>query len=75
MSKILVDVMPITAEQCPFAEYIAMTSKNACRLKSGMYSRCNLECGKECDKLIDVEEYIKTKREQAYFDYVRSNII
>ena len=31
MGKILVDVMPITAEQCPFAEYIAMTSKNACR--------------------------------------------
>lgn len=75
MSKILVDVMPITAERCPFAEYIAMTSKNACRLKSGMYSRCNLERGKECDKLIDVEEYIKANREKVYFDYVRSNVI
>lgn len=51
MSKILVDVMPERPEQCPFAEYIAMTSKNTCRLKSSMYSRCNLECGKECDKL------------------------
>lgn len=75
MSKILVDVMPITAEQCPFVEYIAMTSKNACRLKSGMYSRCNLECGKECDKLIGVEELYKTMREQAYFDHIRSNVI
>lgn len=39
------------SKMCPFAECIAMTSKNACRLKSGMYSRCNLECGKEYDKL------------------------
>ena len=75
MSKILVDVMPMTAEQCPFAEYIAMTSKNTCRLKSGMYSRCDLECGKECDRLIDVEEYIKANREKVYFYYVRSNVI
>ena len=27
-------------------------------LQTGMYSRCNLECGKECEKLTDVEEYI-----------------
>ena len=51
MSKILVDVMPKESKECPFVEYIAMTSKNACRLKSGIYSRCDLECGKECKKL------------------------
>ena len=48
MSKILVDVMPTKAKECPFAEYIAMTSKNSCRLKTGMYSRCSLECGDTC---------------------------
>ena len=58
MTRFLVDVMPKKAEECPFAEYIQMTSKNKCMLQTGMYSRCNLECGKECEKLTDVEEYI-----------------
>lgn len=63
MSKILVDVMPITAEQCPFAEYIAMTSKNSCRLKSGMYSRCDLECERVCDKLTTRKNTVGTHRD------------
>ena len=58
MTRFLVDVMPKKVEECPFAEYIQMTSKNKCMLQTGMYSRCNLECGKECEKLTDVEEYI-----------------
>ena len=53
---------------CPFAEYIAMTSKNACRLKSGMYSRCNLECGKECDKLKECRRFDLLEEKEEYKD-------
>ena len=56
MSKILVDVMPTKAKECPFAEYISMTSKNSCRLMSGMYSRCSLECSDACEKLREIEK-------------------
>ena len=36
------------SEECPFAEYIQMTSKHKCMFQQGMYSRCNLECNMEC---------------------------
>lgn len=68
VSKILVDVMPMKAEECPFAEYIGMTSKNACRLKSGMYSRCDLECGKECEKLIGFADIVGSSTITLDFD-------
>ena len=55
MAKIIVDNMPIVAENCPFSEFVQMTNIHKCLLKSGMYSRCNLECNKECDKL--AQEY------------------
>ena len=45
MDKIIVDNIPLVAENCPF--------RHKCLLKTGMYSRCNLECNKECDKLTD----------------------
>ena len=53
INKIIVDNMPLVAENCPFSEFVQMTSKHKCLLKSGMYSRCNLECNKECDKLTE----------------------
>ena len=53
MTKIIVDNIPLAAENCPFAEFVQMTSKHKCLLKSGMYSRCNLECNEECDKLTE----------------------
>ena len=45
--KVIVTKLPDKAEDCIFSEYIAMTSKYKCMLQSGMYSRCNLDCGKE----------------------------
>ena len=53
MAKIIVDSIPLVAENCPFAEFIQMTNRHKCLLKTGMYSRCNLECNKECDKLAE----------------------
>lgn len=52
MTKILVNEMPEKAKDCPFAEYIGMTSKYKCMLMQGLYSRCSLDCGEECNKLI-----------------------
>lgn len=49
--KVIVTKLPDKAEDCIFSEYIAMTSKYKCMLQSGMYSRCNLDCGKECPYL------------------------
>lgn len=53
--KIVVDHMPQTAKDCPFADYIAMTSNNKCMLQQGMYSRCDLECGRQCCRLIEAK--------------------
>lgn len=49
--KILVNELPNSSKECLFAEYISMTSKYKCMLQQGMYSRCNLDCGKECPYL------------------------
>ena len=51
MTKILVDKMPSKAEECPFAEYMEITDKHTCAFKDGLYSRCKIEMGKECDIL------------------------
>lgn len=57
MAKVLVDNMPKKPKDCPFAEYIGMTSKYACRLKSGMYSRCDLELiDNTCYKLTTIRD-------------------
>lgn len=56
MTKILVATMPKKPKDCPFAEYIGMTSKNACRLKSGMYSGCDLELDNTCYKLTTIRD-------------------
>lgn len=53
MTKIIVDNIPLAAENCPFAEFVQMTSKYKCLLKSGMYSRCKLDCNEECDELTE----------------------
>ena len=45
--KVLVDKIPESSKECIFAEYIGMTSKYKCMFKSGMYSRCSLDCEKK----------------------------
>ena len=54
MNKIVVDEMPEKAKDCPFSEYIGMTSKYKCMFRQGLYSRCSLNCGEECYKLMAV---------------------
>lgn len=49
--RVIVTELPNKAENCIFSEYIAMTNKYKCMLQSGMYSRCNLDCGQECPYL------------------------
>lgn len=49
--RVIVDELPDKPEDCLFAEYIGMTSKYKCMFKHGMYSRCNLDCDKECPYL------------------------
>lgn len=49
--KVIVTELPDKGEDCIFAEYISMTSKYKCMFQSGMYSRCNLDCDKECPYL------------------------
>lgn len=51
MIEVLVDKIPIIPEEYLFAEYIHKTSKYKCMFKNGIYSRCRLEMGKECDML------------------------
>jgi hypothetical protein len=71
MMKVIVDELPDKSKDCIFAEYIGMTSKYKCMFQSGMYSRCNLDCGKECPYLkrgakepsISAEEEIGEKNE------------
>lgn len=46
--KVIIDELPTLPKECPFAEYIQLTSKYTCMFKSGMYSRCELDMGKEC---------------------------
>lgn len=53
--KVLVDKIPESSKECIFAEYIGMTSKYTCMFKSGMYSRCNLDCKKKCPYLRRLE--------------------
>lgn len=48
---VYVNHLPEKSEECPFAEYIQMTSKHKCMFQQGMYSRCNLECNMECKYL------------------------
>lgn len=70
--KVIVSDLPVKSEDCIFAEYIGMTSKYKCMFQSGMYSRCNLDCGKECPYLkkgakepsISAEEEIGEKNEK-----------
>lgn len=61
MSKILVDTMPTGSKDCPFAEYIQMTSKYKCTFRSGLYSRCFLDCGDKCGYLVSFEEIIESE--------------
>ena len=49
--KVIVDELPDKSKDCLFAEYINMTSKYACIFRSGMYSRCKLDCDEECPYL------------------------
>lgn len=49
--KVIVSELPVRGKDCIFAEYISMTSKYKCMFRSGMYSRCNLDCDKECPYL------------------------
>lgn len=53
--KVLVDKIPESSKECIFAEYIGMTSKYKCMFKSGMYSRCSLDCEKKCPYLRRLE--------------------
>ena len=53
--KVVVTSMPTTSKECPFSEYIGMTSKYKCQFQGGLYSRCNLDCGKECEYLVSRE--------------------
>ena len=75
MTRFLVDIMPKKVEECPFAEYIQMTSKNKCMLQTGIYSRCSLECDRECEKLIDVEGYTEMKHEQEFYEHLRRDVL
>lgn len=50
--KVIVDKMPDKSEECLFSEEIQLTSRYKCQFQRGIYSRCNLECGKECNYLI-----------------------
>lgn len=74
MSKILVDVMPKKAKECPFAEYVQMTSKSKCMLQSGLYSRCNLECGDKCNKLTDGKETFELNIDDDQFKAMVGNL-
>ncbi len=49
--KVIVDKLPEKSKDCIFSEYIAMTGKYKCMLKSGMYSRCSLDMKEECPYL------------------------
>lgn len=66
MSKIVVDVLPTSGKECPFGELLEMTSKYKCKFQTGMYSRCNLDCGKDCPYLTTAE-IIKRDRREAEF--------
>ena len=49
--KVIIDKFPETSKECLFSEYIKMTSKYKCMFRSGMYSRCALDCEEKCPYL------------------------
>lgn len=71
MMKVIVDELPDKSKDCIFAEYIGYDQQIQMQFQSGMYSRCNLDCGKECPYLkrgakepsISAEEEIGEKNE------------
>ena len=74
MTKILVDVMPKKAEECPFAEYIYMDNNHKCTLKSGMYSMCYLDQEITCDKLTDGKETFELNIDDNQFKAMMKNL-
>lgn len=50
--KIVVDKIPKSGEECLFSELIGMTGKRKCIFKTGLYSRCSIDCKEECEYLI-----------------------
>ena len=54
--KVVVDKFPKKGEECPFSEYIPMTSRYQCVFQRGLYSRCNLYCGVKCGYLVEAKE-------------------
>lgn len=49
--KVIVDELPKKPEDCVFSDYVGMTGRCVCFLKSGIYSRCDLDMNKECPHL------------------------
>lgn len=45
--KLIVNELPDKSKDCLFSEYVDMTGKYACIFQSGMYTQCQLNCGKE----------------------------
>lgn len=50
--KVVVDEIPKSGEECLFGELISMTGKYKCMFKTGLYSRCNIDCREECRHLV-----------------------
>ena len=55
MEQIVVDILPKTAEDCPYSKYWRMTNKYECSFKQGMYCQCSLETGDKCTHLVEKE--------------------
>lgn len=49
--KLIVNELPDKSKDCLFSEHVDMTGKYACIFQSGMYTQCQLNCGKECPYL------------------------
>ena len=55
MEQIVIDILPKTAEDCPYSKYWWMTNKHACTFKQGNNCRCSLETGDKCIYLVEKE--------------------
>lgn len=55
--KVIINKMPKNGKECIFGERVDMTSKYKCMFKSGLYSRCSLDCKEECRYLREEKDY------------------
>lgn len=53
--RVVVDEIPKSGEECLFGELIGMTGKYKCAFKTGLYSRCDIDCKEECRHLFSIK--------------------